>query len=69
MKTKQKEPTSRWLKVKCIKCKNEQIIYGTFEKLIKYDKTHELKEPICVIVPGDMHEMELTFLKQYALKN
>jgi len=48
---------------------DEKIIFGTFKKLIAYDKKEELKEPICVIVPGDMHEMELTFLKQFALKN
>ena len=23
-----KEPTSRFIKVKCIKCKNEQIVFG-----------------------------------------
>ena len=30
-----KEPTSRFIKVRCIKCKNEQIIFGKPSTLIK----------------------------------
>ena len=30
-----REPTSRFIKVKCIKCKNEQIVFGKPSSKIK----------------------------------
>jgi len=46
---------------------DEKIIYGTINELIEFDKKEVLKEPICLIIPGDMHEMEEEFLNQYKL--
>lgn len=46
---------------------DEKIIYGTIQELIEYDKKEILKEPLCVIIPGDMHEMEIEFVEQYKL--
>ncbi len=31
----QKEPTSKFIKVRCQKCKNEQIIFDKADKIIK----------------------------------
>jgi len=44
---------------------NEKIIYGTIQNLIEYDSKYNLKEPLCLIIPGDMHEMEEIFVKQF----
>jgi diphthine synthase len=44
---------------------DEKIAYGTIQDLIKYDKKQELKAPICIVIPGDLHEMEEEFLKQF----
>ena len=44
-----------------------KIVYGSISKLIEYDKTNKLKEPLCVIIPGDMHEMEEKYLQQFKL--
>lgn len=46
---------------------DEKIFYGTIKELIEFDKKEILKEPLCVIIPGDLHEMELKFLEQYKL--
>jgi len=46
---------------------DEKIIYGEVKSLVEYDKNNDLKEPICVIIPGDMHEMEQTFLEQFRI--
>ena len=46
---------------------NEKIIYGKIKELIKFDKKEILKEPLCVIIPGDMHEMEIEFLNQFKI--
>jgi len=47
---------------------DETIIYGTISELIKYDKKNSLREPLCVIIPGDMHEMEEKFLNQFKIQ-
>jgi diphthine synthase len=44
-----------------------KIIYGTINELIEFDKKEVLGEPLCVIIPGDMHEMELEFLNQFKI--
>lgn len=46
---------------------DEKIIYGTIEELIEFDKTHDLKEPVCIIIPGDMHEMEEKYLNIFKI--
>ncbi|MDA3855845.1 MAG: diphthine synthase [Candidatus Woesearchaeota archaeon] len=46
---------------------DEIILYGTIKELIEYDKKEILKEPLCIIIPGDMHEMEEEFLKQFKI--
>jgi len=44
---------------------DEEIIYDNISGLIKLDKFRNFKEPLCIIIPGDMHEMELKFLEQF----
>lgn len=44
---------------------DEEIVYDTIEGLIAMDKTRNFREPLCLIIPGDMHEMEERFLKQF----
>jgi len=46
---------------------DEKILYGTVEELITYDKENILREPLCLIIPGDMHSMEEEYLKQYQI--
>lgn len=46
---------------------DEKIVYGQISKLIEYDRKNTLKEPICIIIPGDMHEMEEEFVKQFSV--
>lgn len=46
---------------------DEKIFYGTIKELIEFDRKEILKEPLCVIIPGDLHEMELTFLEQFEI--
>ena len=48
---------------------DEKILYGTISNLIEYDVKNNLKEPICLIIPGDLHEMELKFLSQFIIKS
>ena len=47
---------------------NEKIIYGEIKDLIALDKVEKLQEPLCVIIPGDLHEMEEKFLEQFLIK-
>ena len=47
---------------------DEKIIYSEISKLIKLDKKQQLKEPLCIIIPGDLHEMEEKFLEQFSVK-
>lgn len=44
---------------------DEEIIYDDIAGLIKLDKAKNFREPLCLIIPGDMHEMEEKFLKQF----
>jgi diphthine synthase len=46
---------------------DEEIISDSLGALIKIDKTRKLKEPLCIIIPGDMHEMEQKYLDQFSL--
>jgi len=47
---------------------DEIIVYGTILDLIQYDMEENLKEPLCLIIPGDMHEMEEKYLSQFNVK-
>ena len=47
---------------------DEKIVYGSILELIQYDMENSLKEPLCLIILGDMHEMEEKFLSQFTLK-
>jgi len=44
---------------------DEEIIFDNISGLIKLDKSRNFKEPLCIIIPGDMHEMELKFLENF----
>lgn len=44
---------------------DEEIVYDTLEGLAKMDIATNFKEPICLIIPGDMHEMEEKYLKTF----
>lgn len=46
---------------------DEKILYGTVSELINLDKQINLQEPLCVIIPGDMHEMEEKYLNQFKI--
>ena len=46
---------------------NEKIEYGTFEELIEFDLKNELPEPLCIIIPGDLHGIEEEFLKEFKI--
>lgn len=45
--------------------KDEVIIHGTVAELILKDKENNYKEPLCIIIPGDLHEMELKYLQKF----
>lgn len=45
--------------------KDEKISYGTFAEMIEKDKSENFREPLCIIIPGDLHEMEKEYLEQY----
>ncbi len=47
---------------------DEKIIYGTLQELIEYDKKEVLKEPLCLIIPSEMHDMEIDYVNQFKLK-
>jgi diphthine synthase len=44
---------------------DEEIVYDTMDGLAKIDKARNFKEPLCLIIPGDMHEMEERYLKTF----
>lgn len=44
---------------------DEEIVYDNIGGLIKLDKHSNFKEPICIIIPGDMHEMEEKYLELF----
>ena len=69
----EKEPTILDEDVMAVICSrlgfdDEKIVYGTILDLIQYDMKHSLKEPLCLIIPGDMHEMEEKYLQQFSIK-
>ena len=41
---------------------DEQIWYGTIQELIEKDSEFTLKEPLCIIIPSEMHELEEEFV-------
>lgn len=45
--------------------KDEQIFYGNIKELIELDKEKPLQSPVCLIIPGDLHEMEEKYLDQF----
>ncbi len=47
--------------------KDEVIISGKISELIEYDKDKNLPEPLCIIIPGDCHEIETEFLNQFSI--
>lgn len=47
--------------------KDEKILYGRVDELINLDKKLSLQEPLCIIIPGDMHEMEEKYLEQFKI--
>jgi len=48
---------------------DEVILFGTINELLRYDREANLPAPICVIIPGDYHEMELQHLEQFRLQD
>lgn len=46
---------------------DSKIVYGSIGELIEYDKENTMREPLCIIIPGDMHEMEEEYLKQFSI--
>jgi len=44
-----------------------KIIYSNIEKLIEYDKKNTLKEPLCVIIPSKLHEIEEEYLELFKI--
>lgn len=46
---------------------DEKIYYGTLAEMLMLDKKENLREPLCIIIPGDLHEMERNFIDQFRL--
>lgn len=46
---------------------DERIVYGTIAQLVVKDKEENFREPLCIVVPGDMHEMEQEYLNQFKI--
>ncbi|MCH8520182.1 MAG: diphthine synthase [Nanoarchaeota archaeon] len=46
---------------------DEQIWYATIEKLIEKDSKKTLKEPLCIIIPSEMHELEEEYIKLFQI--
>lgn len=44
---------------------DEEIVFDTLGGLAKMDKVTLFREPLCLIIPGDMHEMEERYLKTF----
>ena len=45
---------------------DEEIVFDNVGGLIQIDKKRQFKAPVCIIIPGDMHEMERKFLEQFS---
>lgn len=46
---------------------NETIWYGTIEELIEKDSYEILPEPLCIIIPSEMHEIEEEYLRNFLI--
>lgn len=46
---------------------DEVIWYGTVEELIIKDSQENLKEPLCIIIPSEIHEIEEEYLKLFQI--
>ena len=46
---------------------DETIWYGTIEELIEKDSQKNLPEPLCIIIPSEMHEIEEEYLKKFQI--
>lgn len=46
-----------------------KIVSGTISDLIQYDKKEHLKEPLCIIITGDLHELERDYLEQFSISD
>lgn len=47
--------------------RGEKILYGTIEELIEKDSEEQLLEPLCIIIPSEMHELEESYLKYFKI--
>ena len=47
--------------------KDQKIVAGSIEKLIEYDKENLLEPPICIVIPGDLHDMEYEYLQKFMI--
>lgn len=47
---------------------NQKIVYGTIADLIDEDKAEQFQAPVCIVIPGDLHEIEEEYLKQFEIK-
>ncbi len=46
---------------------DEKIYYSSIKELIKFDEENNLKAPLCIIIPGDLHEMEEKYLNLFKI--
>ncbi|MFP4402441.1 MAG: diphthine synthase [Candidatus Nanoarchaeia archaeon] len=46
---------------------DEKILFGTIQELIEKDSKHPLPEPLCIIIPSEMHDIEEEFVKQFQI--
>ena len=46
---------------------DEEIWFGTIEELIEKDSKNPLKEPLCIIIPSEMHEIEEEFVRGFQI--
>jgi diphthine synthase len=47
---------------------NQKIVYGTIADLIDEDMAEAFDAPVCIVIPGDLHEIEEEYLKQFEIK-
>jgi diphthamide biosynthesis methyltransferase len=45
----------------------EKIVYGEIKDLIKMDLENTFQPPLCLIIPGDLNEIEEKYLKKFTL--
>lgn len=46
---------------------DEQIWFGTIQELIEKDSIETLREPLCIIIPSEMHELEEKYVKLFQI--